>query len=190
MILFLGGYAGSKFLGIETALPGAVVLGLLVALLIPAKTACSIHAPEVDATGSNPPIVQQSSPPMEIDERTEGDVTFLALDGQFETFSLPMVSEKVEALLADGGRRICMNCKNLSFITSTALGYLVEAGKRLNDLDGELVFSEPSRFFADTIRMLQLDLLFEIFESDAEAASHFAPNQSPEPERRFPGPGP
>ena len=51
MILFLGGYAGSKFLGIETALPGAVVLGLLVALLIPAKTACSIPAPEVDATG-------------------------------------------------------------------------------------------------------------------------------------------
>ncbi len=52
MILFtLAGYAGSKFLGIETALPVAVVLGLLVARLIPAKTACSIHAPEVDATG-------------------------------------------------------------------------------------------------------------------------------------------
>ncbi len=52
MILFtLAGYAGSKFLGIDAALPMAVVLGLLVARLIPAKTACSIHAPEVDATG-------------------------------------------------------------------------------------------------------------------------------------------
>ncbi|MEE8107088.1 MAG: hypothetical protein V3T86_16255 [Planctomycetota bacterium] len=52
MILFtLAGYAGSKFFGIETALPVAMVLGLLVAPLIPAKTACSIRAPEVDASG-------------------------------------------------------------------------------------------------------------------------------------------
>ncbi len=52
MILFtLAGYAGSKFLGIESALPVAVVLGLLVAPLIPAKTTCSIPAHEVDATG-------------------------------------------------------------------------------------------------------------------------------------------
>ena len=114
---------------------------------------------------------------MEIEERTKGDVTFLALDGQFEAFSLPMFSEKVEALLADGVRRICVNCKNLSFITSTALGYLVEAGTRLKDLDGELVFSAPSRFFASAFRTLQLNVLFEIFESDAEAASHFAPKR-------------
>ncbi len=52
MILFvLAGYAGSRFLGIDAALPVAVVLGLLVAPLIPAKTACSIRDHGADASG-------------------------------------------------------------------------------------------------------------------------------------------
>jgi anti-anti-sigma factor len=110
---------------------------------------------------------------MELERRDEGDATFLTLRGQFETFSLPTVSEEVEHLLAGGTRRICMNFEGVSFINSTALGYLAELGKRLEELGGELVFSAPSRFFADTIRTLELHHLFEIFASDQEAALYF-----------------
>lgn len=111
---------------------------------------------------------------MDIESRTDGDVTFLSLKGQFETVSLPTFRGAVEELLDDGRRRICVNFSGLTFINSTALGYLVEAGKRLKGLDGELVFSEPSTFFAATIRTLELHHLFEVFESDADAASYLA----------------
>ena len=54
MVLFaLAGFAGSKFLGIELALPVAVFLGLFIAPLIPAKTACSVPAAERDAGGKH-----------------------------------------------------------------------------------------------------------------------------------------
>ena len=53
MILFaLAGYAAYKFFDIEMAVPGAVLIGLLVAPLVPAKTACSISPPEADASTS------------------------------------------------------------------------------------------------------------------------------------------
>lgn len=110
---------------------------------------------------------------MELERRDEGDVTFLTLRGQLETLSLPTVSEEVEHLIQSGARRVCMNFHGVSFINSTALGYLVDVGKRLEELGGELVFSAPSRFFADTIRTLELHHLFEIFASDQEAALYF-----------------
>ena len=110
---------------------------------------------------------------MELERREDGDVTYLTLRGQFETFSLPTVSEEVEHLIDGGARRVCMNFHGVSFINSTALGYLVDVGKRLEGLGGQLVFSAPSRFFADTIRTLELHHLFEIFPSDREAALYF-----------------
>jgi len=111
---------------------------------------------------------------IEIQRRTDRGVSVLAIQGQFDTFSLPAFSEEVERLLGDGARRICINFKGISFINSTTLGYLVDVGKRLRELGGELVFAEPSPFFAATVRTLELHLIFEIFDSDAAAIAHFA----------------
>ncbi|MBW2282553.1 MAG: STAS domain-containing protein [Deltaproteobacteria bacterium] len=110
---------------------------------------------------------------MEIHKHTDGGVTFVALEGHFEAFSLPAVSEELGRLIDDGARKLCLNLKGVSFINSTALGYLVATSKKLKELDGELVLSEPSGFLAATIRTLELHLLFEIFPTDAKAKEHF-----------------
>ena len=52
--------------------------------------------------------------------------------------------------------------------------HLVNVGNRLKEVDGELVFSQPSQFFADTFRTLELHHLFELFPSDRDAATYFA----------------
>jgi len=53
VILFtLVGLAVSKFFGIKPAVPVAMVLGLLLAPLVPAKTACSIPAPKTVDSGA------------------------------------------------------------------------------------------------------------------------------------------
>ena len=111
---------------------------------------------------------------MMIQRRDNGNLTFLSLEGSFETDSLPTFSEVAEALVAEGGRNICLNFRDVSFINSTALGYLVDVGKRLKALDGELVFSQPSKYFSDTFRTLELHHLFELFESDRDAVAYFA----------------
>jgi anti-anti-sigma factor len=110
---------------------------------------------------------------MDVRLRNVGDVSILGLEGHFETVDLPGFSAAVEALLQDGRRKLCLNFARLEFINSTALGYLVDVGKRLEkELEGELVFSEPSRFFEATVRTLELHHMFEIFPTDAEAVAH------------------
>jgi len=111
---------------------------------------------------------------MEVQRREMSGITLLSLSGPCETDSLPAFSDLMEKLVDDGGHRICLNFRDVSFINSTALGYLVDIGKRIKALGGELVFSQPSKFFGDTFRTLELHHLFELFESDRDAVTYFA----------------
>ncbi len=111
---------------------------------------------------------------MQIDQRIEGGVAYISLTGPLETDSLPVFKEHMKALLESGADRCCVNFRGVTFINSTALGYLVNVGSQLKAIDGELVFSQPSQFFADTFRTLELHHLFELFPSDRDAAKYFA----------------
>ena len=110
---------------------------------------------------------------MEIKRRRVGDVAILVIGGQVETHCLPTLSEEVEQLIADNVVFLCVNCRRIEFINSTALGFIVETGKRLKELGGELVLSDLSKFMHATARTLQLELLFEIFQGDEAALEHF-----------------
>ena len=111
---------------------------------------------------------------MQIDQRFEDGVVYLSLTGPLETDSLPVFKEHMEKLVDSGADRCCVNFRGVTFINSTALGYLVKVGKKLKSIEGELVFSQPSQFFADTFRTLELHHLFELFPSDRDAAQYFA----------------
>ena len=106
---------------------------------------------------------------MRLTVREEAGVTFVTLSGPFETFGLPTFSEHIEKLLGSGAKRICMNFRGLTFINSTALGYLITVGRRLRESGGQLVFSDPSRVFRSTFETVGLNHLFQLYESDAEA---------------------
>lgn len=110
---------------------------------------------------------------MKIGRKTAGNVTILAFSGEFDAFNLPVISEKLDALIQTGCTRLVFNLRLLKFINSSALGYLIKTGKRLKELDGELVLSEPSKFFQSTIATLGVDQIFRIFPADEEAVKYF-----------------
>jgi anti-sigma B factor antagonist len=111
---------------------------------------------------------------MEMHSRSDGDIVLLALRGHCETDDLPALKAQVDGFIEGGARKLCLNFAGLSFLNSTALGYLVATAKRLGELGGQLVLSEPSRFFAATIRTLELHHIFEIFPHDDAALQHLA----------------
>ncbi len=110
---------------------------------------------------------------MKIERKTAGNVTILAFAGEFDAFNLPTISEKLDALLQTGCTRLVFNLRLLKFINSSALGYLIKTNKRLRELDGELVLSEPSKFFQSTITTLGIDQIFKIFPTDEEAVKYY-----------------
>ncbi|MCZ6787097.1 MAG: STAS domain-containing protein [Planctomycetota bacterium] len=113
---------------------------------------------------------------MKIERKTaaDGDVTILAFTGEFDAFNLPTISEKIDTLISKGCTKLVFNLHLLKFINSSALGYLIKTHKRLKQLDGELVLSQPSKFFQTTIATLGIDQIFKIYANDAEAVTYFA----------------
>jgi anti-sigma B factor antagonist len=109
---------------------------------------------------------------VKIGRKTAGNVTILGFSGEFDAFNLPVISEKLDALIQTGSRRLVFNLRLLKFINSSALGYLIKTAKRLKELDGELVLSEPSKFFQSTIATLGVDQIFRIFPADEEAVKY------------------
>lgn len=110
---------------------------------------------------------------MKIERRTDGSVTTIAFTGEFDGFNLPEVSEEIDGFIDSGARHVVFNLRELKFINSSALGYLIKTAKRLKGMDGELVLSEPSQFFETTVRTLGIDQIFRMFPSDGEAVKHF-----------------
>lgn len=110
---------------------------------------------------------------MKIERNTVGNVTILAFTGEFDAFNLPTISEKIDALIQAGCMKLVFNLRLLKFINSSALGYLIKTHKRLRELEGELVLSEPSKFFQTTIKTLGIDQIFKVFVDDDEAVKYF-----------------
>jgi len=110
---------------------------------------------------------------MKIERKTAGNVTILAFTGEFDAFNLPQVGEKIDTLIQKGCMHLVFNLRLLKFINSSALGYLIKTAKRLKELDGELVLSEPSKFFQTTIKTLGIDQIFRIYPDDQEALKYF-----------------
>ena len=74
---------------------------------------------------------------MKIGRKTAGDVNILSFAGEFDAFNLPTISEKIDSLIQKGGTLLVFNLKELKFINSSALGYLIKTHKRLRELESE-----------------------------------------------------
>ncbi|MHC4163973.1 MAG: STAS domain-containing protein [Planctomycetota bacterium] len=110
---------------------------------------------------------------MRIERKTVGNVTILAFAGEFDATDLAEADERVGVVVAEGRTRLVANLRELTFIDSMWIGYLLKTARRLKARDGELVLSEPSRFFQRVGQAIGIDRVFEIFPDDRAALEHF-----------------
>ena len=110
---------------------------------------------------------------MRIDRKTAGSVTILAFAGELDSADLSAAREETDGVIQAGCDRLVLNLRKLDFLNSSALAYLISVHKRVQSMSGELVFSEPSRFFQTTIRHLGLEREFTVFRDDQAALEHF-----------------
>jgi anti-sigma B factor antagonist len=111
-----------------------------------------------------------------IEKRTIGDVTIVTLAGEFDAASDPATLEKLDAII-EGATRVVFNFRDLTFMTSSALGYLLKITRALRDRGGELVYSEASRPFHNIVEIYEIDRVFRVFPDDQAALAHFGVNE-------------
>jgi anti-anti-sigma factor len=105
-------------------------------------------------------------------QQTVGNVTVLALAGEFDAAADRSTLGEIDALIPNC-KRLVFNFRELTFMNSSALGYLLKTLKALRDEGGDLVFSEAARSFHNIVEIYGLGHLFKVFPDDRAALAHF-----------------
>ncbi|MGB9235715.1 MAG: STAS domain-containing protein [Terriglobales bacterium] len=88
-----------------------------------------------------------------------------AVDGLRQTF---------EEALAGGDTRIVLNLAEVPMIDSSGIGLLVRFLASTKQRGGTIKFVQPSKFAVQTLRLVGVLNLFEVFDNDDTAVESFA----------------
>lgn len=92
------------------------------------------------------------------------------LDNDTSRFFLGCVEDQVE----DGHTRIVIDCGLLEFISSLGVGTLVRLQSRLKRKGGIIKLANVQNMVADLLRIVRMDLLFQIYPNVDAAVTSFA----------------
>jgi len=93
--------------------------------------------------------------------------------GELDRFNVSEVRTVIDDLIERGETHIVLNLRDLRFIDSGGLTFLLDMRERLPRLGGEMVISSPSKLFRSTISAIKADELFRIFPDDDAALAYF-----------------
>jgi anti-sigma B factor antagonist len=110
---------------------------------------------------------------MEIGERRIEDVTVLTIAGEFDAHSAPDAHEKLDSLIKELRVRLVYNVAEIPIVTSTAIGYFINAAKRVRRLGGDVVLTGTSKLLLQTMEALRIEEVLKTFPTDEDAIAHF-----------------
>lgn len=105
---------------------------------------------------------------METLEEKIGDVKVLHLRGRLDLAASPPFEKLVKGMIADGERKIVLDCRDLKYVSSSGLGALISCGKELGG-DGSLVFAGLSAHIESLFEMTGIAPLFTIVKTKQDA---------------------
>jgi len=107
--------------------------------------------------------------------RTAGDVNIIDIGGRMTLGSRETdgMGDIVRDLLHSGKKKIVLNLEKVTYIDSASLGVLVAHYKRAAEKEALLKLLKPNQKTLSILVMTKLNLVFEIFEDEAQAVASF-----------------
>lgn len=87
------------------------------------------------------------------------DIAVIAPSRDIDIASVPGLRLQMDSLIAQGVRRVLVNCQNVTFIDSTGLAFLLSRARQLHELEGMLSLVNAS---AQVARFLQIARLLDV----------------------------
>lgn len=111
---------------------------------------------------------------MQIDVRKHSDVQVVHLHGDLKIGDpVDNFRQTVEELLGNGDSRIVVDVADVPMIDSSGIGALVRLLTIAKQRGGALKLLNPSKLAVQTLKIVGLLNLFEIYEDEGEAVSSF-----------------
>ena len=107
---------------------------------------------------------------MNISVRKAGDVTAVDLTGALKLGGPEQAfREAIEGLLDSGILTIAVNLSGVNFLDSSGIGMIVRCHKTANDRSGRLIFFAPTKMVKQTLKMVSLDKVMNLFDDETSA---------------------
>ena len=110
---------------------------------------------------------------MQIIERTVHDITVLELDHDLALDSNSQFRKKANAAFDAGTRKLIVNLANVTYMDSCGMGELISCYTRLKKMGGRFALLHLNQRLQHLLTITKLHLVFEVFESEAEAVASF-----------------
>ena len=98
---------------------------------------------------------------MEINTNESGDLVTLFVKGEIEVYSLPEFSRLAESYLG-GPRKMILDFKDLDYIDSSGLGFIVTLHERMERQDQHLSLVNMRPHVARVFKITRLDRILDI----------------------------
>ncbi len=106
-----------------------------------------------------------------IEEREDGNLPVIAVAGEIDVATAPLLRETLHRLIAQGSSTVVLDLLQVTFLDSTALGVLVGALKRCRELGGELSIVVTDPRIMKIFEITGLTKVFPIADSLAAAGA-------------------
>jgi anti-sigma B factor antagonist len=111
---------------------------------------------------------------LDIELRSLGQVKLVKLRGRLNLGeSVDRLRETLDDLMDNGDTRIVMDLSEVPWIDSSGIGLLVKILTSAKQQGGSIKLLNPSKFTVQTLKMICLLDLFEIFEDQQLAVASF-----------------
>lgn len=113
----------------------------------------------------------------------DGDILAIVLDGSLNSTTTDQFNKAIQNHLDQGLKKIIIDCRRVEYISSLGLGSLVALQVRLRNKGGAVKLAGVYGLAADTIRLMHLDRLLNIYDDMEYAREAFNPTPESELEQ-------
>lgn len=109
----------------------------------------------------------------EIVEKNLGDVKVIKVVGELDALVAPKLKERLIKLIESDTTKFIIDFEELVHINSLAMGILRGKLRSVKEIGGDIKLIKLNDHIKTIFEMVGLDEVFEIYETEDEAASHF-----------------
>lgn len=108
-----------------------------------------------------------------IEQEENDDLDVLHLDGSLDAYSFPRLESTLNSLRENRRNRVILDCQNLEYISSAALGALIGFARRARENNGDLKLASLSPKIFNIVELLGFHKILEICADTQAAAAKF-----------------
>lgn len=133
-----------------------------------------IGAPVVSCLGGKAPVADREAS-LDINVRKHTDVFVIQLKGDLKIGDpVDTLRQSVDDLLGGGDARLVFNLAQVPMIDSSGIGILVRTLTSAKQRGGSVKLVSPSKLAMQTLKIVGLLNLFEVFDDEAKAVASYS----------------